>query len=142
MARFSIYKNTDDHTKTTPYILDVQTDLLSDLNTRVVIPLRNSGRYQQLSATQDLMPRFAIQGKDFILDTPKMAAIPSKYLTKEIGNLRDQQHVVIAAIDRLFHGYQDSSELEACQEHEHPQLQQQHLALREPHPIQRAHAID
>ena len=105
MARFSVYQNSDDHTKTTPYILDVQTDLLSDLNTRVVIPLRNSDRYQHLNTKQDLMPRFSIQGKDFILDTPKMAAIPSKYLTKEIGNLRDQQHVVIAAIDRLFHGY-------------------------------------
>jgi hypothetical protein len=34
-----------------------------------------------------------------------MAAIPSKYLKKEIGNLRDQQHIVIAAIDRLFHGF-------------------------------------
>ena len=105
MARFSIYQNSDDHTKTTPYILDVQTDLLNGLNTRVVIPLRNSDRYQNLSTSQDLMPRFGIQGKDFILDTPRMAAIPSKYLKKEIGNLRDQQHIVIAAIDRLFHGF-------------------------------------
>ena len=61
MARFSIYKNTDDHTKTTPYVLDVQTDLLSDLNTRVVIPLRNSDRYQHLNTTQDLMPHFSIK---------------------------------------------------------------------------------
>ncbi len=105
MARFSVYQNTDDHTKTTPYILDVQTDLLSGLNTRVVIPLRNSDRYQNLSTSQDLMPRLAIQGKEFILDTPRMAAIPSKHLKKEIANLRDQQHIVIAAIDRLFHGF-------------------------------------
>jgi toxin CcdB len=105
MAIFSVYENTDDHTKTTPYILDVQTDLLNGLNTRVVIPLRNSDRYQNLSATQDLMPRFGILGKEFILDTPRMAAIPSKHLKKEIGNLRDQQHIVMAAIDRLFHGF-------------------------------------
>ena len=51
------------------------------------------------------MPRLAIQGKEFILDTPRMAAIPSKHLKKEIANLRDQQHIVIAAIDRLFHGF-------------------------------------
>ena len=51
------------------------------------------------------MPRLAIQGKEFILDTPRMAAILSKHLKKEIENLRDQQHIVIAAIDRLFHGF-------------------------------------
>ncbi|MFZ4062364.1 MAG: CcdB family protein [Polynucleobacter sp.] len=105
MARFSIYQNADDHTKTTPYILDVQTDLLSGLNTRVVIPLRKSSQYQNLSSTQDLMPSFAIQGSDFILDTPRMAAVPTKHLKKEIGTLKDQQHIVMAAINRLFHGF-------------------------------------
>jgi toxin CcdB len=51
------------------------------------------------------MPSFAIQGKNFILDTPRMAAVPAKHLTKEVASLRDQQHIVIAAIDRLFHGF-------------------------------------
>ncbi|MBU3629161.1 CcdB family protein [Polynucleobacter sp. AP-Reno-20A-A9] len=74
MARFSVYQNSDEHTKTTPYILDVQTDLLSGLNTRVVIPLRNINRYQNLSSSQDLMPRLAIQGKEFVLDTPRMGS--------------------------------------------------------------------
>ncbi|MBU3539016.1 CcdB family protein [Polynucleobacter sp. UK-Gri1-W3] len=78
---------------------------MSGLNIRIVIPLRNSERYQNLSASQDLMPRLAIKGKEFVLDTPRMAAIPSKHLKKEIGNLRDQQQIVIAAIDRLFHGF-------------------------------------
>jgi toxin CcdB len=109
MGRFSIYQNTDDSTKTTPYILDVQTDLLSGLNTRIVIPLRKSGQYQHLHSAQDLMPNFAIQGKNFILDTPRMVAVPSKYPKKEVGNLRDQQHIVIAAIDRLFHGFQETT---------------------------------
>jgi toxin CcdB len=105
MARFSIYHNVDDPTKTTPYILDVQTDLLNGLNTRIVIPLRKSGRYQNLSSAEDLMPSFVIQGKKFVLDTPRMAAVPAKYLKKEVASLRDQQHIVIAAIDRLFHGF-------------------------------------
>ena len=50
------------------------------------------------------MPSFAIQGKKFVLDTPRMAAVPAKHLKKEVASLRDQQHIVIAAIDRLFHG--------------------------------------
>jgi len=51
------------------------------------------------------MPSFIIHGKSFVLDTPRMAAVPIKYLKNELGNLRDQQHIVIAAIDRLFHGF-------------------------------------
>lgn len=105
MARFSVYQNSGDETKTTPYILDAQTDLLGGLNTRVVIPLRNNGLYKNLSSSQDLMPDLIIQGKKFTLDTPRMAAVPTKHLKKEVANLKDQQHLVIAAIDRLFHGF-------------------------------------
>jgi toxin CcdB len=105
MARFSIYKNADDPTKNTPFLLDVQTDLLGELNTRVVIPLRNGDLYKHTKTTQDLMPSFVIKGKSFVLDTPRMAAVPSKHLKLEIGSLKEQQHLVIIAIDRLFHGY-------------------------------------
>jgi hypothetical protein len=34
-----------------------------------------------------------------------MAAVPSKILKKEIGSLKGQQHLVMTAIDRLFHGF-------------------------------------
>lgn len=105
MAKFSIYENADDPTKNTPFLLDVQTDLLGGLNTRVVIPLRNGNLYKHTKSTQDLMPSFLIKGKSFVLDTPRMAAVPSKHLKSEIGNLKDQQHLVMTAIDRLFHGF-------------------------------------
>ena len=41
MARFDVYANTGGHADTTPYLLDVQSDLLDGLDSRVVIPLRN-----------------------------------------------------------------------------------------------------
>ena len=104
MARFSVYENTGEHAKTTPFLLDVQTDLLSGLDTRVVIPLRKASLYK-VKLPQDLMPIFSIKGSDFALETPKMAAVPSKILKKEIGNLKSQQHLVMTAIDRLFHGF-------------------------------------
>jgi toxin CcdB len=104
-ARFSVYENADDPTKNTPFLLDVQTDLLGGLNTRVVIPLRNGDPYKHSKSTQDLMPFFIIKGKKLVLDTPRMAAVPTKHLKSEVGNLKDQQHLVIMAIDRLFHGF-------------------------------------
>jgi toxin CcdB len=40
MALFTIYRNKNARTKTTfPFLVDVQSDLLEDLQTRVVIPL-------------------------------------------------------------------------------------------------------
>lgn len=105
MARFSVYENIGDHAKTTPFLLDVQTDLLSGLDTRVVIPLRKASLYKKVRLPQDLMPIFSIKGSDFALETPKMAAVPSKILKKEIGSLKSQQHLVMIAIDRLFHGF-------------------------------------
>ena len=105
MARFSIYENTGEHAKTTPFLLDVQTDLLNGLDTRVVIPLRKASLYKKVGPPQDLMPIFSIKGNDFALETPKMAAVPSKILKKEIGSLKGDQHIVMTAIDRLFHGF-------------------------------------
>ena len=105
MARFSVYENIGDHAKTTSFLLDVQTDLLSGLDARIVIPLRKASLYKKVQLPQDLMPIFSIKGSDFALETPKMAAVPSKILKKEIGSLKSQQHLVMTAIDRLFHGF-------------------------------------
>lgn len=105
MARFSIYENTGEHAKNTPFLVDVQTDLLSGLDTRMVIPLRKASLYKKIKLPQDLIPIFSIKGDEFALETPKMAAVPSKILKKEIGSLKSQQHQIITAIDRLFHGF-------------------------------------
>ncbi|HBK43587.1 MULTISPECIES: CcdB family protein [unclassified Polynucleobacter] len=105
MARFSIYENTGEHAKNTPFLVDVQTDLLSGLDTRMVIPLRKASLYKKIKLPQDLIPIFSIKGDEFALETPKMAAVPRKILKKEIGSLKSQQHQIITAIDRLFHGF-------------------------------------
>jgi toxin CcdB len=86
-------------------LLDVQTDLLSGLDTRVVIPLRKASLYRKAKLPQDLMPIFSIKGSEFALETPKMAAVPSKILKTEIASLKTQQHLVMTAIERLFHGF-------------------------------------
>jgi toxin CcdB len=105
MPRFTVYENSGDHAKNTPLLLDVQTDLLSGLDTRIVIPLRKITLYKNIKLPADLMPTFSIKGSEFVLETPKMAAVPSKLLKKEVGTLKDQQHIVVTAIDRLFHGF-------------------------------------
>ncbi|QWE17357.1 CcdB family protein [Polynucleobacter sp. AP-Nino-20-G2] len=71
----------------------------------MVLTPRKAGLYKKVRSPQDLMPIFLIKGTDFALETPKMAAAPSKILKKEIVSLKSQQHLVMTAIDRLFHGF-------------------------------------
>jgi toxin CcdB len=105
MARFTVYDNSSDKNKSTPYLVDVQTDLLEGLSTRVVIPLRDAKQYKQVKLPQDLLPQFTIKGNKFILETPSMAAVPCSLLKKQVCSLKDQQNLIITAIDRLFHGF-------------------------------------
>jgi len=41
MAGFDFYANPSNHAKTTPYLLDVKSNLLHDLDSRMVMPLRS-----------------------------------------------------------------------------------------------------
>jgi toxin CcdB len=41
MAQFTVHQNKNPHTRSSiPFLLDIQNDLLRDLETRVVVPLR------------------------------------------------------------------------------------------------------
>jgi toxin CcdB len=66
MARFIVYDNSSDKNKSTPYLVDVQTDLLEGLSTGVVIPLRDAKQYKQVKLPQDLLPQFTIKGNKFV----------------------------------------------------------------------------
>lgn len=46
MSQFTLYRNPDEATATTyPFFVDVQSDLLENLNTRLVIPLTPVAAY-------------------------------------------------------------------------------------------------
>lgn len=99
MARFDIFDNEGGG----GYLLDVQSDLLSGLNTRVVVPL-----LPQSSApfpAQRLNPVFSIEGQDFVMATQYMAAVPKGELRSRFGNLAEQQDEISAALDMLFLGF-------------------------------------
>jgi toxin CcdB len=53
MARFDVYKNPGKHAGTTPYLIDVQTDLLDGLDSRMVVPLRNVEDFPNVQLPHD-----------------------------------------------------------------------------------------
>jgi toxin CcdB len=85
------------------YLLDVQADLLSHLETSVVVPLVPlEGR---LAAVPDLNPEFLIADERHILMPTIIAAVPRRALGRPVANLRDESWVIARALDTLLTGF-------------------------------------
>lgn len=93
------------HAATTPYLLDVQSDLLDALDSRMVIPLRSLKHFPKVKLPGRLTPVVTIKGQDFLLEIPKMGAIPQRILKTPVTSLRDVQSEITSALDFLFNGY-------------------------------------
>ncbi|MDX1587609.1 MAG: CcdB family protein [Oleiphilaceae bacterium] len=99
MARFDIFENDGG----AGYLLDVQSDLLSGLNTRVVVPLlpKSSAPFP----AQRLNPVFSIEDQELVMATQYMAAVPEGELRSGVCSLAEQQDEISAALDMLFLGF-------------------------------------
>lgn len=98
MSRFSVYANPEG----AGYLLDVQANLLSHLNTRMVVPLLPKASAP--TPAQSLNPLFDIDGETCVMVTQFMAAVPQKMLQTLVLNVEDRAHEVVSALDCLFQG--------------------------------------
>lgn len=105
MARFDVYENPGGHAVTTPYLLDVQSDLLDGLDSRLVIPLRLATAFPKVTLPARLLPMFLVQGQQVLLETPKVAAVPRRLLHTPVASLAQEQVTITAALVFLFQGY-------------------------------------
>lgn len=88
-----------------PYLLDVQSDVLDDLDSRVVVPLRRKDRFPSVSLPSNLIPTVLVEGIECIVETPKLAAVPVRILKTRIGTLESERFEIGAALDFLFQGF-------------------------------------
>lgn len=105
MARFDIYSNPGKNRKSVPFLVDIQSNVISGLATRVVVPLRPLATFASLSLPGDLFPLIAIDGVDHFLDMPQMGAIPSTELKSKVGSAQAHQFAIQSALDRVFGAY-------------------------------------
>ncbi len=105
MARFDVYANPGEHAGKTPYLLDVQSNLLDGLDSRMVVPLRNLADFPKVKLSVRLTPVFRINNKDYLLETPKMGAVPRHILKTVVTSLAHEQAQITGALDFLFQGY-------------------------------------
>ncbi len=104
MPQFAVHRNPNPATKTiAPYLLDIQSDLIADLNTRVVVPFYAAAAMKG-KTLKTLTPVFTIEGKQYVMMTPQLAGIAKKQLGAKISDLSSQRDKVIAALDLLITG--------------------------------------
>ncbi len=106
MARFDIYPNPGQNLQSNvPFLLDVQSDMLSVLDTRVVVPMRRVDRFPAGALPQRLSPVFEVDGIACFMETPKLAAVPAKILKSPVASLATEHADITAALDLLFQGF-------------------------------------
>lgn len=103
MNQYDLYANSDPDTqKAYPYFVDVQSDLLDMLNSRVVIPLAEATIDKVLP--QLLCPTVIIQNKSYHLLTYQITTVPCSFLKIKTGSLALSRTDIINALDFLFSG--------------------------------------
>ena len=104
MRQFDLYINTDKETsKAYPYFIDVQNDLLSNFNSRVVIPLTPIAKHDKTYPAR-LCPVVQITNKDYALLTHQMSNVSINFLKKKESQLANYRNEIVAAIDFLITG--------------------------------------
>jgi len=105
VAQFSVYRNKSPRTKAAfPYLVDVQTDLLEPLNTRVVIPITKAAALTRKPVSH-LTPEVSFDGDRYVLMTPQLAGIGRAELGPHAGTLAEERDTILAAIDFLLTGF-------------------------------------
>jgi toxin CcdB len=103
MGQFDVYRNPNPHTlEEIPYLLDVQSDLLAGLTTRVVVPLLRANVVGKTA--ERLNPTFEVQGEKLVMSTPELAGVPVRALGERVASVQGQRGEIIAALDLLFTG--------------------------------------
>jgi len=104
MPQFTVYKNKNPQTQAAvPFLLDIQNDLLSSLDTRVVVPLHPAAALKG-KALKTLTPVLLIDGEPYVMLTPQLAGIPKSELGAPVNQVQQYRAEVIAAIDLLVTG--------------------------------------
>lgn len=104
MAQFDVYANPSKHTRAAyPFIIDIQNTLISDLSTRIVIPLGKMEHFKN-EKIQGLTPEIRYQGEVYLLLTPQIASMPAKRLKNPVGSLAHFRDDIIAALDFAITG--------------------------------------
>lgn len=99
MAQFDVYK----HARGGPHslLVDLQTDLLARLDTRIVAPLVPVNRYDEKVAAR-LHPLVTIKNTSYVVLMHLLAAIEASELGTRVGSIAASRSELVGALDLLI----------------------------------------
>lgn len=104
MAQFDVYENADQTGGlcSEPYVVDIQSNLLEGLATRMVIPLITKETIEQ--PVDILNPVIRIANQNFYLSSPQLRSVHKDRLGKKIMTIMNQRDAVRASVAFLLSG--------------------------------------
>jgi len=100
MARFDVYTLAGSG----PLVVDIQSELFSDIGSRVVIPLVPADATQRESMPR-LKPSLRVNGITYHLITTDIAALPCSVLGACVANIAAERDTIVDALDFLMQGF-------------------------------------
>lgn len=104
MAQFDVYDNPSKTTrKAYPYILELQNDVISEIATRIVVPLADNNTMSS-EAFKRLTPKIHYKNKELLILIPQIASMSTQSLKNPIGSLSHLRDEIISALDFAITG--------------------------------------
>ena len=101
MAQFDVYRNLSKVTqKRFPYFLEIQNDLHSRLQSRIVVPLA-----LDVEPVRYLTPVFDIEGQRVVMYTMDMTSVMQDALSELVVNIEEKRTEIVDALDFLVNGF-------------------------------------
>lgn len=101
MAQFDVFRGRN--SAAYPLLVDLQADVHSKLDTRIVVPLMTLVRFGGKPPTR-LTPVLSVRGEDYVAMFPSLLAVPRSALGHVVDSLASQRATLIAALDLLITG--------------------------------------
>jgi toxin CcdB len=105
LAQFDVYVNPQPASRQfVPYVLDVQSDLIDQLATRLVMPVSRVGA-SEVKLPLNLCPSVDIEGESLTVLAHMAAPVAARLLRKPVGSLRHRGREISAALDAVISGF-------------------------------------
>jgi len=102
--QFDVYRNPSSRMREQyPFVVDIQSDLLGSLATRMVVPLAIS-QLASSDVPRSLCPVFQVQGLQLMLLPFEAAPIPKSLLKTDVQSVKRFASEIVAAMDAVMSG--------------------------------------
>lgn len=104
MNQFDVYFNPSLSTRDAfPYVVDIQNPIISEIATRIVIPLGRIAYFKN-EQMKGLTPIVEYENEKLLILTAQIASLPAKKLKKPVGSLSHFRNEIISSLDFAITG--------------------------------------